>query len=217
MKIAMKIVFALIGIAIVAAIVWRWEVNGWGALVWIAGIIGMNIIRAPFARRTQDNKIVESQKTLMEKLLLTGVLVGMLVPVIQLTSGVLSFANYSVGVWVTVAGTIVLAAGLWLFWRSHADLGRNWSVTLELREDHGLITSGVYKRVRHPMYSAIWLIVLAQPLLIHNWVVGFAGVFSFGLMYAIRTPREEAMMRKQFGVAYEDYCKKSGRLLPRFT
>ena len=214
MKIAIRIVLAAIALSMVVLAVWRWEINGWGSLVWIAGILLMNVIRAPFARQTQDNTIVESRKTLVEKLLLAGMMVGMLFPLLYLTTDVLSFADYGAPVWATVGGSILLAAGLWLFWRSHADLGRNWSVTLELREDHGLVTSGVYKRIRHPMYSAIWLVVLVQPLLIHNWIAGPAGIVAFGVMYAIRTPREEAMMREQFGEAYDDYCKKSGRLFP---
>ena len=214
MKIAIRIVFALIALSIAVGVVWRWEINGWGSLVWLAGIVLMSVIRAPFARQTEDNTIVESRKTLVEKLLLAGMMLGTLCPLLHLTTDVLSFANYSVPVWTPAAGTVILAAALWLFWRSHADLGRNWSVTLELREDHGLVTSGVYKRIRHPMYSAIWLIVLVQPLLIHNWIAGPAGILAFGVMYAIRTPREEAMMREQFGKAYDDYCKKSGRLFP---
>ena len=47
--------------------------------------------------------------------------------------------------------------GLWLFYRSHADLGTNWSITLEVREGHRLITQGVYRGVSHPMYSALAL------------------------------------------------------------
>ncbi len=50
-----------------------------------------------------------------------------------------------------------MVAALWLFWRSHADLGRNWSQAFELRKGHELITHGVYRVVRHPMYAAIWL------------------------------------------------------------
>ena len=215
MKIAMRIVFALIGLAVVAAILWRWQVNGWGSIAWLAGIILMNVIRAPFARQTRDNTIAESRQTLAERILLAGMALGGLLPFLHLATGVLSFADYSLPDWATGAGAVLFVPALWLFWRSHADLGRNWSVTLELREDHGLITSGVYKRIRHPMYTAIWLIVLVQPLLVHNWIAGPAGIVAFAVLYVIRTPREEAMMRERFGAAYDDYCKGAGRLWPR--
>ena len=215
MKIAIRIVSALIGLAVLAAILWRWQVNGWGSLAWLAGVILMNVIRAPFARQTRDNKIVESRRTLLEQILLAAMALGMGLPLLHLATGALGFADYGLPVWATGAGAVLFAAALWLFWRSHADLGRNWSVTLELREDHGLVTSGVYRRIRHPMYAAIWLIVLTQPLLVHNWIAGPAGIVAFALMYAIRIPREETMMHERFGTAYEDYCKKAGRLWPR--
>lgn len=57
----------------------------------------------------------------------------------------------------SIGGVVCLAVGLWLFYRSHADLSTNWSVTLELRENHQLITHGVYRSIRHPMYSAFLL------------------------------------------------------------
>jgi len=56
-----------------------------------------------------------------------------------------------------VIGIVVAIVGLWLFWRAHADLGRNWSQTLDIHGDHQLITQGVYHFIRHPMYAAGWL------------------------------------------------------------
>ena len=82
------------------------------------------------------------------------------------------FANYTFMPWLAWLGAAVFALALWLFYRTHHDLGRNWSVTLEIREQHKLITSGVYSRLRHPMYSAFWLWALAQALLLPNWIAG---------------------------------------------
>jgi protein-S-isoprenylcysteine O-methyltransferase Ste14 len=55
-----------------------------------------------------------------------------------------------------------MVAALLLSYRSHADLGQNWSVTLELRAGHQLIRHGVYRSIRHPMYASIRLWCLAQ-------------------------------------------------------
>ncbi|WP_354079852.1 isoprenylcysteine carboxylmethyltransferase family protein [Bradyrhizobium sp. S3.5.5] len=47
---------------------------------------------------------------------------------------------------------------LWAcFTLTHRALGRNWSISLDLRENHALVTEAIYWRVRHPMYSAFWL------------------------------------------------------------
>ena len=215
-KLYAQFAFTLFAVGLLAVGLWRWPENGWGSVVWLIGIVLINAIRMPFAKRTRENTITDSRKTGTEKFLLAGMILGAgLLPLVHLATGLFSFADYWMPDWATGIGVLVLGSALWLFWRSHADLGRNWSPTLELREDHVLITGGIYRHIRHPMYSAIWLIVLAQALLVHNWIAGPAAILAFGLMYAIRMPREEDMMRERFGDAYSIYCQKTGRLWPR--
>lgn len=176
----------------------------------------MGIIRNPHERLNKNNKIVESQQTIVENALLGAVFVGSaVIPMLHLIFGIVRFANYQPSTWVVLAGSVLLIFGVWLFWRSHRDLGRNWSVSLEIREGHEIVNTGVYKRIRHPMYSAIFLVFLAQALLINNWIAGFGGIAAFLLMYIIRVPREEAMMRESFGEEYDDYCWTTGRILPK--
>ena len=78
-----------------------------------------------------------------------------------------------------------------------------------------MIQHGVYKRIRHPMYAAILLFSIAQALILENWLAGWSVVGACGLMYVLRTPREEQMMRDYFGREYEQYTAKTGRLIPR--
>ncbi|MEM7801180.1 MAG: isoprenylcysteine carboxylmethyltransferase family protein [Chloroflexota bacterium] len=80
---------------------------------------------------------------------------------------------------------------------------------------YGLVTSGIYRQIRHLMYSAIFLIYIAQALLIHNWIAGLGGIVTFGIMYVIRIPHEEEMMGVKFGEAYDAYCQSTGRLFPK--
>lgn len=112
-------------------------------------------------------------------------------------------------------GMVVMVAALWLSWRSHTDLGLNWSRTLELRQGHHLVKQGIYQTIRHPMYAAIWLFCLGQGLLMHNWLAGWSALAMFGVMYIIRMPREEEMMCNFFGQEYRDYMLQTGRLFPR--
>ena len=86
------------------------------------------------------------------------------VPLVWVASPAFSFAEYPLRLNPLIAGVVCLVVGLWLFYRSHADLGTNWSVTLQVREHHQLITHGVYQCVRHPMYSALFLTRLARCL-----------------------------------------------------
>jgi protein-S-isoprenylcysteine O-methyltransferase Ste14 len=108
----------------------------------------------------------------------------------------------------------VFAAALWLFHRTHKDLGRNWSVTLEVRDRHTLVTNGVYSRVRHPMYLAFWLWAVAQALLLPNWIAGPAGLIGFGTLFFLRVGREEALMIETFGDEYRRYMARTSRILP---
>ncbi len=104
---------------------------------------------------------------------------------------------------------------LWLFWRSHADLGRNWSPWLEVHAAQTLVTHGVYARIRHPMYASIFISCIAQALLLPNWVAGPAGLVSFLAMYLERARREEDLMLHRLGTAYREYMGRTGRILPR--
>ena len=82
------------------------------------------------------------------------------------------------------------------------DLGGNWSATLEIRERHSLVTHGVYRRVRHPMYAAHWLWGIAQALLIQNWIAGVGGLLFFAPLYLLRV-RGDSMV--DAGILDEDY------------
>ena len=194
---------------------WRWRASGWGALVWLAAFVAMTMIRAPHALRARKNVVVATRMDMTEKLLLAAVFLTMMVlPLLHLATRVFGFASYWLPAWATAVGAAVQLPFLWLFWRSHADLGRNWSLSLEVREDHGLVTGGVYTWIRHPMYAAIWLSALSQPLLIHNWIGGALVIPAFAAMWFIRVPREEALMRERFGREYDSYCAETRRLLP---
>lgn len=213
-----KILLPLVALSIIAVIIWRTPVNGWGSIVWIMGIIVMSVIRRPHEKSNMNNEIIKSSQNIVDNVLQVAVFVGLtLLPILQLSLGILGFADYILPFWVCVFGVALLVVGLWLFWRSHDDLGRNWSTSLEIREEHDLITHGVYKRIRHPMYSSFFLISIAQALLIQNWVSGLSGIAAFAIMYFVRVPQEEKMMYERFGEKYTDYCKHTNRILPKLS
>jgi protein-S-isoprenylcysteine O-methyltransferase Ste14 len=115
------------------------------ALVFAGGVV-MIAIRAPHGHRSRTVKVATSYKTPLETGLLALAWVGFFVPLIWVASPAFSFAEYRLGIGPLVAGVMCAVIGLWLFYRSHADLGTNWSITLEVREQHRLITQGVVQR-----------------------------------------------------------------------
>ena len=173
-------------------------------------------IRGIFKQRVKANELVMRRVDGLEKVLMIIVIPGaLLLPVVYLFTPWLSFADYHLPALAPWCGAVLMVVALWLFWRSHLDLGLNWSQSLELRKDHQLITNGIYRSIRHPMYGSIWLWCLAQGLLLENWLAGWYAFASFGLMYFVRTPREERMMCESFGQEYRNYMRRTGRLFPR--
>jgi protein-S-isoprenylcysteine O-methyltransferase Ste14 len=191
--------------------------NPWNA-VFFVGFIAYLSIRSHYARQTRRNEKVHRQVDGLEKFLLILVIsTSTLFPLLYLFTPLLAFADYRLPALVPWVGAAVMVFALWLFWRSHADLGQNWSVTLEVRKQHQLVTSGVYRRVRHPMYAAIFLWCIAQALLLPNWLAGWSALATFSLMYILRTRREERMMCEFFGDEYRAYMNQTGRLIPRLS
>lgn len=178
-------------------------------------VISTSIIRYPYRKRNKSNKIMTTNKGTLEKSLLGLVFLGMVIlPFTYIITSLFCFANYDLPVVLQITGLILIVPMLWLFYRSHKDLGQNWSATLEIREGHNIVDSGVYKHIRHPMYSAILLLVICQALLLNNYIAGLSGLISFGLLYIFRVKKEEQMMLSEFGEEYEQYMKRTKRIIP---
>jgi protein-S-isoprenylcysteine O-methyltransferase Ste14 len=180
----------------------------------LASSLVMVIIRAPHGRRSREVKVVRSSRGAREIVLLTLAWLAFFVPLVWVSAPVFAFAEYSLRPVPLVAGVVCIAVGLWLFARSHADLGTNWSITLELRERHQLVTQGIYRTLRHPMYSALLLYSLGQALVVPNWIAGPSNGAAIALLLVFRLGPEERMMLDEFGKDYEAYRKQTKRLVP---
>jgi len=79
-----------------------------------------------------------------------------------------------------------------------------------------LITRGIYGIIRHPMYASQWLWVIAQPLLLQNWIAGWLNLPVSIFFYFLRVKAEEQLMIERFGDQYRTYVQKVGAVFPRF-
>jgi protein-S-isoprenylcysteine O-methyltransferase Ste14 len=184
-------------------------------IIWCVGVAGWFIIRYPHARRSRRTDKVRVVGRSLERVLLAISTCGLgIVPALFVFTNVLKFADYPIQFWQPWMGALTFALSLWMFRQTHAQLGRNWSVTLEVRANHSLVTEGIYAYVRHPMYTAFWLWALAQAVLLPNWLAGFSGIAGFGTLYLFRVGREEKMLLETFGDEYRRYMSRTRRIIP---
>ena len=186
-------------------------------IIYFAAMVLQIIIRTPFDQKRRKGKISESRVTSQEKTALGLLSLGtLLIPIIYAATHWLDFSNYTLPTWMGWLGVVILVAGLYIFWRAHTDLGVNWSPSLEIREQHELITRGIYAIIRHPMYTSQWLWVIAQPLLLQNWIAGVLNIPFFFMFYSLRVKAEENLMLERFGDQYRSYMEKVGGVFPKF-
>jgi protein-S-isoprenylcysteine O-methyltransferase Ste14 len=184
-------------------------------VIWLAGMFGWYIIRHPFARRSKKIAVSHSLMDLREWILLIILIFGLFaMPILYLTTELVSAFDRRFVPALAWMGVPVLGSALWLFRRSHADLGRNWSMTLKLRDMHKVVESGVYRLIRHPMYASFFLLGLGQFLLLPNWLAGCTGLIAVAILYGFRIRREEQMMQQQFGEEYSSYQLRTKRFIP---
>lgn len=190
-------------------------VNSIFKIVYLIELIAITAVRGRHTAPYRRLKTAVDRSSALDTGLLALVGVGMLVPLVYVFSSILDFADYDLPRWVGWLGALLFAGAAWLLWRSHADLGRNWTPTLGLREEHALVSDGVFRHIRHPMYAAHLLWGLAQLLRLHNWIAGPAMLLVTVPQVLLRVGDEERMMVERFGEAYERYMARTGRLLPR--
>ena len=185
-------------------------------IIFLIGFVLGSVIRKLYVRGYRQNKITDDRENWLDKLLLLIVSLGFIaLPWVYLFTGWPSFADYQLPRWAGWVGGGVFAGALVMLWRSHVDIGMNWSPTMRIRDEHTLVTKGVYKYIRHPMYSAHLLWAIAQVLLLHNWIAGPAFLVTSVPLYLYRMPIEERMMLDRFPEEYKVYMRRSGRIFPR--
>jgi protein-S-isoprenylcysteine O-methyltransferase Ste14 len=112
----------------------------------------------------------------------------------------------ALGLAVTVAG---LALALW----ARVTLGQNWSGIVTFKEGHGLVRHGPYGHVRHPIYSAILLMLLGSALATGT-LGALLGLPLIGLGIWLKLRQEEALMIQHFPAEYRSYRSTVSALIP---
>lgn len=186
-------------------------------IIYLAFVVIIGALRGYYQHRFGSRDVVAGDRSLIDRLVLAfGVLAMAPIPLVAVLTDALAIADYTSPPWLAWLGAPFLAAGIWLFWRSHADLGANWSAEIRIRPAHTLVETGVYRYVRHPMYAALTVSGLGQTLVLQNWLAGPSLLIAAILFYVVRIPREEKLLEAAFGGAYQAYAARTGRIFPKF-
>jgi protein-S-isoprenylcysteine O-methyltransferase Ste14 len=109
------------------------------------------------------------------------------------------------------AVAMLMGCAVALFVAATRAMGANWSVAARMRDDHQLVTWGIFARMRHPIYAGMALFLLALALALGHEAQLAAGIPLFALGTALRVRAEERLLRERFGAAYDDYAGRIGR------
>ena len=126
-----------------------------------------------------------------------------------------AWTSLSLPLWLRWAGVGIAILGFILLQWAQVTLANSWSDTPRMMKEQTLITSGPYRLIRHPIYTAFLLILGSTLFISSNWLIGICWAGMTILEIISRIGFEEALMLEYFGDQYREYIKRTGRLLPR--
>ncbi len=112
-------------------------------------------------------------------------------------------------------GLLLTAMGVALSIWARVSLGANWSGTVTLKDDHELISKGLYRWIRHPIYTGILLAMIGTAL-IRGHLRGWVGFLIVLAAFYFKARREEGFLRQEFGDGFEEHARRTGMFLPKW-
>lgn len=111
--------------------------------------------------------------------------------------------------------TVALAVGsVWMLTAAIITLGKQWSFAARLVDEHRLVTEGPYRVVRHPIYTAMFGMLLATGLAVSHWAALLPSIVVFLIGTLVRVRSEEKLLREAFGQQFETYARRVPAILP---
>lgn len=178
-------------------------------IMWIVFAIGFLLLK----RRQKQNE-QKKNKLAMIGMMLEGVGFAFVFTVRREPFTNIFQMNSSIQILLTIFSGILAIASVWLGLSAVKTLGKQWNIKAQIIEGHELITTGPYKIVRHPIYSALFgLLIVTGYSITQLWAFIIAIVLYFiGTIF--RTRVEEQLLIQHFGDQYEKYKKKVPAIIP---
>jgi protein-S-isoprenylcysteine O-methyltransferase len=177
----------------------------------VAFPLAIAVLIIDFASRGRSGQNRDQSQDRGSSLLVWVSIFATLVLVPSLSSaGPLRFEEYAIG-WL---GLAIMAVEIGIRAWTRVTLGRYFSVKLEVREKQPLVEEGPYARVRHPGYLGYLTMWTGLAVSAMSGLAIVVVVLLFSTVYSYRIKNEEAMLMTTFGPAYEQYRKRTNRLIP---
>ena len=135
------------------------------------------------------------------------------------SAGLLGWLNHRVlpdQAFLWEAGVALTALGVGIAIWARLSLGSNWSGTVTLKDDHELIRKGLYRWIRHPIYSGILLGMIGTAM-VKGHLRGWVGVTIVFVGFYYKARREERFLREEFGGGFDEHSRETGMFLPKWT
>ena len=183
-----------------------------------AVIVAFAMHRGYYVRKRgrEENTLKKREEGLASKVAgLLGMIGFIAIIVYAINPAWLAWAALPVPIWLRWTGVGLTLLGFALLQWAQNTLGKNWSDTPRMIQEQALVTSGPYRLIRHPIYTAFVFILGSTLLISANWLIGLAWLGMTILELASRIQFEEGLMLEYFGDQYREYMKRTGRLLPK--
>ncbi len=168
-----------------------------------------NIIRESLRTKHKAKRFYDNREDKNSSLLAIAFL--LVVPLMPLFTSVIG-GNYK-NSFIQLMGICIMLIGIIIRIIAMRTLGRFYTGTLHITEEHHIITNGIYQYIRHPGYFSVLLISFGFGLAVGNWIVIGLIIILFFLVYSYRISVEEKMLSVKFA-EYKNYMKKTSGLIP---
>lgn len=114
----------------------------------------------------------------------------------------------------TITGALLLVLGIAVRVWAIRTLGKHFTATVTLTDDHQLVRTGPYRFVRHPSYLGAFMAIMGCPIFLNAWWATGIAIAAMTIAYYLRIGVEEKMLSSYFGDKYLEYSKQTKRIIP---
>src|SRR2546428_5582380 len=116
--------------------------------------------------------------------------------------------------WVFYPGIFLMLVGVLVRQWAIAVLGRFFSLTVRVAEDHRVVVKGPYRLIRHPSYTGVLITFIGLALAVQSSGALLVLLAVFSVSYGYRMRVEERVLQSELGQDYAEYMKRTKRLIP---